>query len=201
MLTGTGNVGVVHDTVQAWYARKTGGDPESTFLFTLPVVAETFDGRLNDTFGQHVTAEHVLRRSTPHEEGRSRKERGGGTGMVAYGFKAGIGTASRRVEMGGHAYMLGRTRAGELRRAGPTAIAGVPVGRSCLRRPQATVSSPTKKEGSIIVVIATDAPLMPNQLRRLALRATHGVARVGGIPERRPAICSGIFNGAAGKSR
>jgi L-aminopeptidase/D-esterase-like protein len=94
VLTGSGSVGLARDSVQAWYAQKTGGDPESTFLYTLPVVAETFDGGLNDTFGQHVKREHVfaaldVARPGPVAEGSV----GGGTGMVTHGFKAGIGTS------------------------------------------------------------------------------------------------------------
>jgi D-aminopeptidase len=178
-LTGSGSVGVVRDAVQAWYARQTGGDPERTFLYTLPVVAETFDGRLNDTFGQHVKAEQVFRtldaaRAGPVDEGSV----GGGTGMVAYGFKAGIGTASRRVALGAHTYMVGVLVQANFGARDQLLIAGVPVGRELTA--EAANSTPAK-EGSIIVVIATDAPLLPNQLRRLALRATHGVARVGGM--------------------
>ena len=183
VLTGTGSVGIAHDTVQAWYARKTGGNPESTFIFALPVVAETFDGRLNDTFGQHLTADHVVKaldtaRGGMIEEGGV----GGGTGMVAYGFKGGIGTASRQVVMAAHTYTVGVLVQANYGARDQLAIAGVPVGRR-LPAPPAAISSaaPAKKEGSIIVVIATDAPLLPHQLRRLALRATHGVARVGGL--------------------
>ncbi len=179
VLTGSGSVGVARDAVQAWYARRTGGDPEQTFIYTLPVVAETFDGRLNDTFGQHVKAEDVFRaldtaQSGPVEEGSV----GGGTGMVAYGFKAGIGTASRRVALGGHAYTVGVLVQANYGSRDQLIMAGVPVGR----RLAADSGAPAPaKEGSIVVVIATDAPLLPNQLRRLALRATHGMARVGGM--------------------
>jgi L-aminopeptidase/D-esterase-like protein len=184
VLTGTGSVGIAHDTVQAWYARKTGGDPEGTFIFALPVVAETFDGRLNDTFGQHLTPEHVAKaldtaQGGPVEEGGV----GGGTGMVAYGFKGGIGTASQQVAMAGHIYTLGVLVQANYGARDQLTIAGVPVGRQ-LAAPAGAIppaSAPAKKEGSIIVVIATDAPLLPAQLRRLALRATHGVARVGGL--------------------
>jgi len=107
VLTGSGSVGVAHDTVQSWYAHLTGGNPEDTFAYTLPVVAETFDGQLNDTFGQHVKPEHVIQaldsaRGGPVEEGSV----GGGTGMVAFGFKAGIGTASRLVSLAGKTYTL-----------------------------------------------------------------------------------------------
>lgn len=184
VLTGTGSVGIAHETVQGWYARKTGGDPESTFIFALPVVAETFDGRLNDTFGQHLTAAHVAQAlDTAHAGPVAEGGVGGGTGMVAYGFKGGIGTSSRQVLMAGHTYTVGVLVQANYGARDQLIIAGVPVGRQ-LPAPAAAispVSAPLKKEGSIIVVIATDAPLMPSQLRRLALRATHGVARVGGL--------------------
>jgi D-aminopeptidase len=179
VLTGSGSVGVAHDAVQAWYARQTGGDPERTFLYTLPVVAETFDGRLNDTFGQHVKADDVFRaldaaHGGPVEEGSV----GGGTGMVAYGFKAGIGTASRRVALGGRTYTVGVLVQANFGSREQLIIAGVPIGRQLASD---TATPPPTKEGSIVVVIATDAPLLPNQLRRLALRATHGMARDGGM--------------------
>jgi L-aminopeptidase/D-esterase-like protein len=183
VLTGTGSVGIAHDTVQAWYARKTGGTPESTFIFALPVVAETFDGRLNDTFGQHLSAADIVKaldsaQGGPVEEGGV----GGGTGMVAYGFKGGIGTSSRQVVVAGHTYRLGVLVQANYGARDQLIIAGIPVGRR-LPAPAAATSpaAPAKKEGSIIVVIATDAPLLPQELRRLALRATHGVARVGGL--------------------
>ena len=177
VLTGSGSVGVAHDAVQAWYARRTGGDPEKTFTYTLPVVAETFDGRLNDTFGQHVKTEHVFRaldtaKGGPVEEGSV----GGGTGMVAYGFKAGIGTASRRVTLAGNTYTVGVIVQANFGSRDQLIIAGVPIGLEL----NAASASPAK-EGSLVTVIATDAPLLPSQLRRLALRATHGMARVGGM--------------------
>jgi D-aminopeptidase len=177
VLTGSGSVGVAHDAVQAWYARRTGGDPEQTLLYTLPVVAETFDGRLNDTFGRHVKAEDVFRaldtaKNGPVEEGSV----GGGTGMVAFGFKAGIGTASRRVTLAGHTYTVGVLVQANFGSRNQMIIAGVPIGREL-----AAASAQPAKEGSLVVVIGTDAPLLPNQLRRLALRGTHGMARVGGM--------------------
>jgi L-aminopeptidase/D-esterase-like protein len=178
VLTGSGSVGLARDAVQAWYARKTGGDPESTFLYTLPVVAETFDGSLNDTFGQHVKREHVFAaldaaRSGPVAEGSV----GGGTGMVTHGYKAGIGTSSRRVSLGGATYTVGVLVQANYGSRDQLTIAGVPVGRLLSARAE----PPKVKEGSIIVVVATDAPLLPHQLRRMALRATHGMARVGGM--------------------
>ena len=126
-----------------------------------------------------MKAEHVFRtldvaRGGPVDEGSV----GGGTGMVAYGFKAGIGTASRHVALGGHTYTVGVLVQANFGARDQLLIAGVPIGRELTV--DAATSTPAK-EGSIIVVIATDAPLLPNQLRRLALRATHGVARVGGM--------------------
>jgi D-aminopeptidase len=181
VLTGTGSVGIAHDTVQAWYAQKTGGNPESTFMFALPVVAETFDGHLNDTFGQHLTAHHVLEALETAKSGKVEEGSvGGGTGMVAFSFKGGIGTSSRQVALAGHNYTVGVLVQANFGGRDQLTIAGVPIGH-LLRGPSAASSTSPKKEGSIIVVIATDAPLMPNQLRRLALRATHGVARVGGL--------------------
>jgi len=178
VLTGSGSVGLARDAVQAWYAGKTGGDPESTFQYTLPVVAETFDGGLNDTFGQHVTRDHVFAaldtaRPGPVAEGSV----GGGTGMVTHGYKAGIGTSSRRVKMGGATYTVGVLVQANYGGRDQLTIAGVPVGRLLGQRAE----PPPTKEGSIIVVVATDAPLLPHQLRRMALRATHGMARVGGM--------------------
>jgi L-aminopeptidase/D-esterase-like protein len=179
VLTGSGSVGVAHDTVQSWYARHTGGDPEETFAYTLPIVAETFDGQLNDTFGQHVKPEDVFQaldnaRGGPVEEGSV----GGGTGMVAFGFKAGIGSASRLVSLAGKTYAVGVLVQANFGGRDQLIIAGVPVGRRLVISPPAAAP---KKEGSIIIVVATDAPLLPNQLRRVALRATHGPARVGGM--------------------
>jgi D-aminopeptidase len=178
VLTGSGSVGVARDAVQAWYAARTGGDPEATFLYTLPVVAETFDGTLNDTFGQHVKATHVFAAldgasTGPVAEGSV----GGGTGMVAHGYKAGIGTASRSIRLGSQTFTVGVLVQANYGGRDQLMIAGVPVGRQL-----AMQTGPVKaKEGSIIVVIGTDAPLLPHQLRRVALRATHGMARVGGM--------------------
>jgi L-aminopeptidase/D-esterase-like protein len=178
VLTGSGSVGLARDAVQAWYAQKTGGDPESTFLYTLPVVAETFDGGLNDTFGQHLKREHVFAalgaaRSGPVAEGSV----GGGTGMVTHGYKSGIGTSSRRVSLGGVTYTVGVLVQANYGARDQLTIAGVPVGQLLAARAE----PPKVKEGSIIIVVATDAPLLPHQLRRMALRATHGMARAGGM--------------------
>ena len=170
-ITNTHSVGVVRDAVIRWQA-------ERGFLFqpwSLPVVAETYDGFLNDINGFHVTREHAVEAlekagSGPVEEGAV----GGGTGMICYGFKGGIGTASRAIDSGLTVAALVQANFGgrpEL------TIAGVPVGMEL-----ASVPTPRDEEqalGSIIIVVATDAPLLPHQLKRLARRASLGIARTG----------------------
>lgn len=169
MLTNTHSVGLVRDAVVAWQV-------EHGLLFqpySYPVVGETYDGLLNDINGQHIHREHVLAAisaasSAPPAEGNV----GGGTGMVCFKYKGGIGTSSRRV---------GEHTVGALVQANfglrhQLQIVGIPVGRE-LPLP---VPTPTGEQGSIIVVIATDAPLLPHQLRRLARRAPLGLARTGG---------------------
>ncbi len=144
------------------------------------MVGETWDGRLNDIDAQAVRAEHVFAAlegavGGPVEEGSV----GGGTGMVAYGFKAGIGTASRIVD-GPENHVVGvlvQANHGQRERL---MVAGVPVGRA-ISDLQPEVERATPIDGSIIVVIGTNAPLLPHQLRRVARRATHGLARTGTI--------------------
>ena len=192
MITNTHSVGVVRDAVIAWWVKHTTAeDPED--FWSLPVVAETWDGYLNDINGFHVKPEHAVAalegaRGGPVAEGKV----GGGTGMVCYGFKGGIGTASRVVAAagtgadaaaGGGAIHRRRAGAGQLRPAGAAPHrrgAGGP--RDPRRHPHAAL--PRREEigeaGSIIVVVATDAPLLPHQLKRLARRAGLGVARTGG---------------------
>lgn len=166
-ITNTHSVGVVRDAVIEWQAK---GD---LLLqpWSLPVVAETYDGFLNDINGFHVKKHHLTdaireASSGPVAEGGV----GGGTGMICYGFKGGIGTSSRRV--GEHTVAaLVQANFGsrpQLR------IAGVPVGREIPR------DAPHYGGGSIIIVVATDAPMLPHQLKRLARRASMGVARTGG---------------------
>jgi D-aminopeptidase len=176
-LTNTHSVGVVRDALVAASVR----GREAVGLWSLPVVAETWDGYLNDVNGQHVRAEHVfaaLESATggPVAEGSV----GGGTGMKAFGFKAGIGTASRRVgeEHGG--YTVGVLVQANHGRRERLAVDGAPVGREIS---QADVPGPdlgSADAGSIIAIVATDAPLLPQQCRRLAERAGLGVARGGG---------------------
>lgn len=179
-ITNTHSVGVVRDAVIAWMVANHYAD-DST-LFSMPVVAETYDGSLNDINGFHVHKEHVFdafahAANGPVPEGNV----GGGTGMICHQFKGGIGAASRVFEAAGTPWTLGvlvQANHG-LRRT--LTIAGVPVGQIFtdlapeIRHPQ-----PPPGSGSIIGVCATDAPLLPHQLQRLARRMPLGVGRVGG---------------------
>ena len=172
-LTNTHSVGVVRD---ALVAAAEPGEQD----WSLPVVGETWDGFLNDINGFHVKAEHVrdaLERATdgPVEEGSV----GGGTGMVCHGFKGGIGTSSRVAQDGWMVGVLVQANHGQRTRL---RVNGVPVGE---RIGPDVVPLPGKPEGagSIIVLIATDAPLLPLQCERLARRAGFGIARTGGMGE------------------
>jgi len=183
LITNTHSVGVVRDAVIEWkIARGDFDEGYSEFYWSLPVVAETWDGFLNDINGFHVKREHVFAAldgaaSGPMAEGNV----GGGTGMVCHGFKGGIGTASRIVRLEEGVYTVGvlvQTNYGIRRNL---TIAGVPVGREITDLK--AVYNPGKAPegaGSIIVVVATDAPLLPHQLKRLARRVPLGVARAGG---------------------
>jgi D-aminopeptidase len=177
LLTNTHSVGVTRDAVIEWGTRKF---PDSA-NFSLPVVAETWDGELNDINGFHVKKEDVfsaLDRATSGavEEGNA----GGGTGMRAFGFKAGIGTASRVISIGKDRFCLGVLVQANFARRDNLIVAGVPVGKE-IGDLQPVIHKEFEKEGSILVVIATDAPLLPHQLKRVAKRAALGVARTGGV--------------------
>jgi L-aminopeptidase/D-esterase-like protein len=145
------------------------------------VVAETWDGELNDINGFHVVKEHVFyaldnASGGPVTEGNV----GGGTGMRAFGFKAGIGTSSRLLSYDGGEICVGVLVQANMARRQNLIVAGVPVGRE-ISDLQPVVHHEIEKEGSIIVVIATDAPLLPTQLKRVAKRAALGVARTGAV--------------------
>lgn len=185
MITNTHSVGVVHDAVIEWqYQRKLFNPLPGTddVYWSLPVVAETWDGDLNDINGFHVKKEHAFEAlstavSGPVIEGNV----GGGTGMICHEFKGGIGTSSRVITIEGHRYTLGvlvQANYG-IRRA--LTIAGVPVGKEI--SDLMPLDNPLKRNeerGSIIVVVATDAPLMPHQLKRIARRVPLGISRMGG---------------------
>ncbi len=178
MITNTHSVGVVRDAVVAWQVR-TG---KLFQPYSYPVVAETFDGLLNDVNGFHVTARHAVEaietaRGGPPLEGNA----GGGTGMVCFGFKGGAGTASRVVTTGGERYTLGVQVQANFGLREQLRIAGVPVGAELARElpPLASASPRGGETGSIIIVAATDAPLLSHQLKRIARRITMGLARTG----------------------
>ena len=176
MITNTHSVGVVHDAVIAWQLKRLG---KKFPTWSFPVVAETWDGELNDIDGFHVKPEHVFEaldgaKPGPVAEGNV----GGGTGMIVHEFKGGTGTSSRLVEVRTAAYTVGVLVQANYGLRSQLTIAGVPVGREIEDlRPRVRRGD----EGSIIAVIATDAPLLPHQLKRIAERASLGVGKTGGI--------------------
>ncbi|MDQ3996148.1 MAG: P1 family peptidase [Gemmatimonadota bacterium] len=199
-ITNTHSVGVVRDAVLQWQVTRPNMQP-----WGLPVVAETYDGFLNDINGFHVKPEHVLAaldgaRSGAVAEGNV----GGGTGMICHGFKGGIGTASRRLPADAGGYTVGVLVQCNYGARRELRIAGVPVGLEipdllrCSASSDASVDATMPRcaaggaaprgdddtaAGSIIVVVATDAPLLPHQLRRIATRVALGVGRMGGKGE------------------
>lgn len=182
MITNTHSIGAVHEAVIQWRVNLGSADA-SGYWWSLPVVAETWDGYLNDINGFHVRAEHAkaaLDRaaSGPVAEGNV----GGGTGMICHDFKCGIGTASRVVETADQTYTVGVLVQANYGERELLRIAGVPVGQH-ITHDKAYASNPPKSAdtGSIIIVVATDAPLMPHQLKRLARRASLGLARNGSV--------------------
>lgn len=190
LITNTHSVGVVRDAVIRWMVREGRLD----YDFMMPVVAETYDV-LNDINGQHVTAEHAIAAMDsatggPVAEGNT----GGGTGMICHGFKGGTGTASQQVGPY-HVGVLVQCNYGS---RSQLRIAGVPVGREmtepsmCWDHPDveprwgiplcsSDEAGPDEDRGSIIIVVATDAPMLPHQLKRLVKRAALGVGKMGGI--------------------
>jgi D-aminopeptidase len=182
MITNTHSVGVVRDAVIQW--RVAHGQPDPTgYWWSLPVVAETWDGWLNDINGFHVKPEHAFHAidsasSGPVEEGAV----GGGTGMICNEFKGGIGTSSRKVEMKSGTYTVGVLVQCNYGIRRNLRIAGVPVGKEISEDPAYSLGAFAKDDwGSIIVVVATDAPLISHQLKRLARRVSLGLGRNGSI--------------------
>jgi D-aminopeptidase len=196
-ITNTHSVGVVRDAILKWQVSRPGLQP-----WGLPVVAETYDGGLNDINGFHVRDEHVLQaldgaRGGPVAEGNV----GGGTGMICHQFKGGIGTASRVLDADAGGFVVGVLVQCNYGGRPSFRVAGVPVGREIADLlPCRTGSAPNdrgvtrpcdnpagggengdREQGSIIVVLATDAPLMPHQLKRVAKRVSLGIGRTGGI--------------------
>jgi L-aminopeptidase/D-esterase-like protein len=184
MITNTHSVGVVRDAVVAWQHK----NGKTVQPWSLPVVAETYDGFLNDTDGFHVKPEHVFSALDGARPGAVQEGNvGGGTGMVCNGFKGGIGTASRKftVRDAGN-YTLGVLVQCNYGSKDQLRIAGIPVGREITEQTvigmnRELLEGPDAELGSIIVVVATDAPLLPHQLRRLAHRVSLGLGRLGSI--------------------
>ena len=181
LLTNTHSVGIVRDSVIRYQVERK-LFPETNrirdLFWSMPVVAETYDGYLNDTNGFHVKPEHVFQAlekaaSGPVAEGSV----GGGTGMICYGFKGGIGTSSR-IAGDYKVAALVQCNCGSREQL---RIAGIPVGVEIKNATAAAAGQPGMHEdlGSIIIVVATDAPLLPHQLKRLARRASLGLARTG----------------------
>ncbi len=188
MITNTHSVGVVRDAVIAWTVKNRLYHPlQGDVFWSLPVVAETYDGTLNDINGFHVKPEHVFAALDSAATGALPEGNvGGGTGMICHGFKGGIGTSSRRLSEDEGGYTGGYT-VGVLVQANYGArrnllIAGVPVGREIPDLlPEIQTGAAPMGAGSIIGVVATDAPLLPHQLRRVAQRVSLGIARMGGM--------------------
>jgi L-aminopeptidase/D-esterase-like protein len=180
LITNTHSVGVVRDAVIAWMLQNGGTEQ----LWGLPVVGETWDGYLNDLNGFHVKREHVFAALDGARGGAIAEGNvGGGTGMHTFEFKGGTGTSSRRVRVrGADDYTVGVLVQSNFGRRWQLQVAGIPVGRQWPEDAPFTAEYGRPNElGSIIVVVATDAPLLPTQLKRIAARAAMGVARTGGI--------------------
>jgi L-aminopeptidase/D-esterase-like protein len=173
VITNTHSVGVARDAVIAWRIKH--GNPDKTgYWWSLPVVAETWDGWLNDINGFHVQREDVFHAlDTAHGGAIAEGSVGGGTGMICYEFKGGTGTASRVLEKKEGGYTIGVLVQANCGRRSQLLIVGVPVGK------EIPGSVYPKEAGSIIIVIATDAPLLPYQLERLARRGALGLALTG----------------------
>jgi D-aminopeptidase len=172
-ITNTHQVGLVRDVLVEQARRQPNAPP-----WLLPVVAETYDGWLNDIDAFHLQRAHIFAalenaRGGPVDEGNV----GGGTGMRCHGFKGGIGTSSRVVTINGESYTVGAIVQANYGVMELLRVDGVPVGREWVKRGEQTQST---EQGSIIIIVATDAPLLPIQCNRLAQRATVGLANVGG---------------------
>ena len=173
LLTNTSSVGAVRDAVVKYYTRRS----KQRQPWVMPVVAETYDGYLNDTHGFHVKEEHVFAaldsaKGGPVAEGNV----GGGTGMTCFEFKGGIGTASRKLGEKQGGYTVGVLVQANFGQRHQLRVAGVPVG---LEIPEGAFRE--RESGSIIILVATDAPLLAHQLKRLARRASLGLARTGSV--------------------
>ena len=178
-ITNTHSVGMVHHAAVGWMTDTYASHFVEDHGWAMPVVAETYDGLANDIVGRHVTEAHARAAmdsatSGPVAEGNT----GGGAGMATYEFKGGTGTSSRQIALGGQSFTVGALVQSNFGSRHNLMIRGVPVGREWPE--DAPLSAAEAQEtGSIIVVIGTDIPLLPNQLKRLAKRGAIGIGRTG----------------------
>ncbi|HEY2582261.1 MAG TPA: P1 family peptidase [Mucilaginibacter sp.] len=187
MITNTNSVGVCRDAMLKWFVQKNWIKEEG--WYTYPVVAETWDGVMNDIYGFHVKESNAFEalnsaKSGPVQEGNV----GGGTGMCCLGFKGGTGTASRVIKIKDSTYTVGVLVQSNFGRKHNLTIDGVPIGIELkdtlnYEMHKLAQSHAEQGDGSIIVVLATDAPLLPHQLKRIAQRIALGVGKVGGRGE------------------
>jgi D-aminopeptidase len=183
MITNTHSVGVVRDAVISWRVKQ-GGRDSTGYWWSLPIVAETYDGYLNDINGFHVKEGHVFSALGSAQSGQVTEGNvGGGTGMICYEFKGGIGTASRKLSERSGGYTLGVLVQCNCGRRGQLTISGVPVGREITDNTLGGYYATERSgdTGSIIIVVGTDAPLLPHQIKRLARRVSMGLARTGSV--------------------
>lgn len=174
-ITNTHSVGIAHHATTKWMINHYGDQFRNEHLWSMPVIAETYDGVLNDINGQHISEDHVLSainnaKTGPVAEGNV----GGGTGMICYEFKGGTGTSSRVVNIDGQTHHIGILVQANFGLREWLTILGVPVGKHMMKEKLLD-----KEQGSIIVIIGTDIPMLPHQLKRVAKRAAIGIGRSG----------------------
>ncbi len=178
-ITNTNSVGTVKDAIGAWSVKHFSKGEFVDYSFGLPVAAETWDGGLNDINGFHVKATHVWEALDSAKGGNVQEGNvGGGTGMVCYEFKGGSGTASRVFTIDSASYILGVFVQANFGAREELTVAGVPVGKE-ISGHLPVYDETGRKDGSIIVIVGTNAPLLPGQLKLVAKRVTHGIARTG----------------------
>ncbi len=186
MITNTNSVGVIRDAVLKWFVKK--GWYKEDFWYTYPVVAETYDGFLNDIYGFHVKESNAYEALDSAKSGFIKEGNvGGGTGMMCLGFKGGTGTSSRIIKIKDSTYTVGVLVQSNFGGKRNFTVAGVPVGKELKDTLNYEFKAPPsyrqEGDGSIIVVVATDAPLLPHQLKRIAARVPIGIGKVGGRGE------------------
>ena len=184
MITNTNSVGVVRDAVLKWFVKSNWYKED--YWYTYPVVAETYDGDMNDIYGFHVKESNAYEALDGAKTGYIKEGNvGGGTGMMCLGFKGGTGTSSRVVRIKDSNYTVGVLVQSNFGSKRNLTIAGVPIGKELKDTMNYEIKAPPayrdEGSGSIIVVVATDAPLLPHQLKRIAARVPLGIGIVGGF--------------------